>query len=195
MGRAFEFRKVRKFKRWAKMSKAFTKIGKEIAIAVKLGGPDPHGNPRLRAAIQNAKGVNMPKDRVENANKKASSKDAESFEEVVYEGYAPHGIALVIETATDNPTRTVANIRSYFNKLGGTLGTTGSVDFMFERKGVFKLPAKEVKMDELEMELIDLGAEDIKVEEDEVMVYTSFSDFAGMQKALEEKAVGRQRGQ
>lgn len=189
MGRAFEFRKVRKFKRWAKMSKAFTKIGKEIAIAVKLGGPDPHANPRLRAAIQNAKGANMPKDRVENAIKKASSKDAESFEEVVYEGYAPHGIALVIETATDNPTRTVANIRSYFSKLGGSLGTSGSVDFMFERKGVFKLPAKEVKLDDLEMELIDFGAEDIKIEEDEVMVYTSFSDFAGMQKALEEKGV------
>lgn len=189
MGRAFEFRKVRKFKRWDKMSKAFTKIGKEIAIAVRLGGPDPHANPRLRAAIQSAKGVNMPKDRVENAIKRASSKDAEDIQEIFYEGYAPHGVALMIETATDNPTRTVANIRSYFNKLGGSLGTSGSVEFMFERKGVFKLPADQVKMEDLELELIDFGAEDIKLEDNEVMVFTSFADFAHMQKALEEKAV------
>jgi YebC/PmpR family DNA-binding regulatory protein len=172
MGRAFEFRKVRKMKRWDKMSKAFTKLGKEIAVAVKLGRPEPESNPRLRTAIQNAKGVNMPKDRVEAAIKRASSKDAEDINEAVYEGYAPHGIALMIEAATDNPTRTVANIRSYFNKLGGSLGTSGSVEFMFDRKGVFKLPAKEVKMDELELELIDFGAEDIKLEDDEVIVYT-----------------------
>lgn len=189
MGRAFEFRKVRKMKRWDKMSKAFTKLGKEIAVAVKLGGPEPESNPRLRAAIQNAKGVNMPKDRVEGAIKRASSKDAEDYNEAIYEGYAPHGIAIMIEAATDNPTRTVANIRSYFNKLGGSFGTTGSVEFMFDRKGVFKLPAAEVKMDELELELIDFGAEDIKLEDDEVIVYTSFTDFAGMQKALEEKHI------
>lgn len=189
MGRAFEFRKVRKMKRWDKMSKAFTKLGKEIAIAVKLGGPDPEGNPRLRTAIQNAKGVNMPKDRVDAAIKRASSKDAEDLQELVYEGYAPHGIAVMIEAATDNPTRTVANIRSYFNKLGGSLGMTGSVEFMFERKGVFKLPAADVKMDELELDLIDFGAEDIKAEDDEVIIYTSFADFAGMQKALEEKGI------
>jgi YebC/PmpR family DNA-binding regulatory protein len=189
MGRAFEFRKVRKMKRWDKMSKAFTKIGKEIAIAVRLGGADPHGNPRLRSAIQNAKGVNMPKDRVEGAIKRASSKDAENFEEAVYEGYGPHGVAIIIEAATDNPTRTVANIRSYFSKLGGAMGTSGSLTFMFERKGVFRLPATGLDRDTLELELIDFGAEDIKVEDDELVVYTSFADFAGMQKALEEKNI------
>ncbi len=176
-------------KRWDKMSKAFTKIGKEIAIAVRLGGPDPHGNPRLRSAIQNAKGVNMPKDRVEGAIKRASSKDAENFEEALYEGYGPHGVAIMIETATDNPTRTVANIRSYFSKFGGALGTSGSLTFMFERKGVFRLPATGLDRDALELELIDFGAEDIKAEDDELVVYTSFADFAGMQKALEEKNI------
>ena len=189
MGRAFEFRKVRKMKRWDKMSKAFTKIGKEIAIAVRLGGADPNGNPRLRSAIQNAKGVNMPKDRVEGAIKRASSKDAENFEEALYEGYGPHGVAIMIETATDNPTRTVANIRSYFSKFGGALGTSGSLSFMFDRKGVFRLPAAGVDRDALELELIDFGAEDIKPEDDEIVVYTSFADFAGMQKALEEKGI------
>lgn len=176
-------------KRWDKMSKAFTKIGKEIAIAVRLGGPDPAGNPRLRSAIQNAKGVNMPKDRVEGAIKRASSKDAENFEEAVYEGYGPHGVAIIIETATDNPTRTVANIRSYFTKFGGALATSGALAFMFERKGVFRLPAAGVDRDALELELIDFGAEDIKAEDDELVVYTSFADFAGMQKALEEKSI------
>lgn len=189
MGRAFEFRKVRKMKRWDKMSKAFTKIGKEIAIAVRLGGPDPAGNPRLRSAIQNAKGVNMPKDRVEGAIKRASSKDAENFEEAVYEGYGPYGIAIVVETATDNPTRTVANVRSYFTKHGGQLATSGALAFMFDRKGVFRLPAAGVDRDSLELELIDYGAEDIKEEDDELVVYTSFADFAGMQKALEEKGI------
>ncbi|HYM21246.1 MAG TPA: YebC/PmpR family DNA-binding transcriptional regulator [Candidatus Kapabacteria bacterium] len=189
MGRAFEFRKVRKMKRWDKMSKAFTKIGKEIAIAVRLGGPDPAGNPRLRSAIQNAKGVNMPKDRVEGAIKRASSKDAENFEEAVYEGYGPHGVAIIIETATNNPTRTVANIRSYFSKFGGALGNTGSLSFMFDRKGVFRLPATGLDKDTLELELIDHGAEDIKIEDEEMVVYTSFADFAGMQKALEEKGI------
>ena len=189
MGRAFEFRKVRKMKRWDKMSKAFTKLGKEIAVAVKLGGMEPESNPRLRAAIQNAKGVNMPKDRVEAAIKRASSKDAEDIQEVVYEGYGPHGIAIVIECAADNPTRTVANIRSYFNRAGGTMGTAGSLDFMFERKGVFKLPAAGLNMEELELDLIDFGAEDIQKEDDEILIYTSFHDFVGMQKALEEKAI------
>ena len=189
MGRAFEFRKVRKMKRWDKMSKAFTKLGKEIAVAVKLGGADPESNPRLRTAIQNAKGVNMPKDRVENAIKKASSKEAEDFQEVFYEGYGPHGIAIVVETATDNPTRTVANVRNFFKNAGGTMGTAGSLDFMFVRKGVFKLPAAGVKLDELELELIDFGAEDFKVEDDEIIIYTTFADFIGMQKALEEKSI------
>lgn len=189
MGRAFEFRKVRKMKRWDKMSKAFTKLGKEIAVAVKLGGPEPEANPRLRAAIQNAKGVNMPKDRVEAAIKRASSKDAEDFQEVVYEGYGPHGIAMVIECASDNPTRTVANIRTYFNRAGGTMGTAGSLTFMFERKGVFKIPAAGINMEELELDLIDFGAEDITKEDDEIIVYTSFADFVGMQKTLEEKGI------
>jgi YebC/PmpR family DNA-binding regulatory protein len=155
MGRAFEFRKVRKMKRWDKMSKAFTKIGKEIAIAVRLGGADPAGNPRLRSAIQNAKGVNMPKDRVEGAIKRASSKDAENFEETLYEGYGPYGVAVVVETATDNPTRTVANIRSYFNRSGGAMANSGALSFMFERKGVFRLPAAGIDRDALELELID----------------------------------------
>jgi YebC/PmpR family DNA-binding regulatory protein len=189
MGRAFEFRKVRKMKRWDKMSKAFTKIGKEIAIAVRLGGPDPGGNPRLRSAIQNAKGVNMPKDRVEGAIKRASSKDAENFEEALYEGYGPYGIAIVVEAATDNPTRTVANVRSYFTKSGGQLATVGALTFMFDRKGVFRLPAAGVDREALELELIDFGAEDIKEEDDELVVYTSFADFAGMQKAVEEKGI------
>ena len=189
MGRAFEFRKVRKTKRWDKMSKAFTKIGKEIAIAVRLGGADPAGNPRLRSAIQNAKGVNMPKDRVEGAIKRASSKEAENFEESIYEGYGPYGIAVVVETATDNPTRTVANIRSYFNRAGGAMANSGALTFMFERKGVFRLPAAGIDRDALELELIDFGAEDIKQEDDEIVVYTSFADFAHMQKALEEKAI------
>jgi YebC/PmpR family DNA-binding regulatory protein len=189
MGRAFEFRKVRKMKRWDKMSKAFTKLGKEIAVAVKLGGPEPESNPRLRAAIQNAKGVNMPKDRVEAAIHRASSKDAADIQEIVYQGYGPHGIALVIECAADNPTRTVANIRTYFNRAGGTMGTTGSLDFMFERKGVFKIPAAGINMEELELDLIDFGAEDMTVEDDEIIVYTSFHDFVGMQKALEEKNI------
>lgn len=169
------------------MSKAFTRLGKEIAIAVKQGGPDPVGNPRLRMAIQNAKGVNMPKDRIESAIKRASSKDEADLQEVVYEGYGPHGIAILVECATDNPTRTVANIRSYFSKLGGALGTSGSLDFMFERKGVFKIAAEGVDMEELELDLIDHGAEDISVEDGEIYVYTEFSDFGGMQKALEEK--------
>jgi YebC/PmpR family DNA-binding regulatory protein len=187
MGRAFEFRKVRKFKRWDKMSKAFTKLGREIAIAVKEGGPDPHSNPRLRTAMQNARGVNMPKDRIENAIHKASSKDAAAFTEVVYEGYGPAGVPLIVECATDNPTRTVANVRMHFNRAGCSIGQSGSLAFMFTKKGVFKLPAEGVNIEDLELELIDYGAEDITVEEGVITVYTSFEDFAQMQKALEEK--------
>ncbi|WP_238387800.1 YebC/PmpR family DNA-binding transcriptional regulator, partial [Pararcticibacter amylolyticus] len=138
MGRAFEFRKERKFKRWAKMAVQFTRLGKEIAMAVKSAGPHPETNSRLRTAIQNAKAVNMPKDRVEAAIKRASSKDDKDYEEIVYEGYAPHGVAVLVETATDNTNRTVANVRSYFNKTGGTLGKTGSLDFVFSRKSVFR---------------------------------------------------------
>jgi YebC/PmpR family DNA-binding regulatory protein len=194
MGRAFEFRKVRKMKRWDKMSKAFTRIGRDIAIAVRLGGPHPESNPRLRTAMTNAKGVNMPKDRVEAAIKRASSKDSEAYQEVVYEGYGPAGVPIVVECATDNPTRTVANVRSAFSRAGGQLATSGSLDFLFERKGVFKLPADGQNLEELELELIDFGAEDIQVDESaeghrEITIYTSFADFAGMQKALEEKGI------
>lgn len=177
------------FARYDRMAKAFTRIGKEIAIAVKQGGPNPDNNPRLRAAIQNAKGVNMPKDRVENAIKKASSKDASSFEEVVYEGYGPHGVAIIVETATDNPTRTVANIRMHFNRGGGALGKTGSLDFLFDRKGVFKINIGNHNTEELELELIDFGLEDLAVDGHEAYVYTSFNDFGNMAKALEEKKI------
>jgi len=175
------------FARFDKMAKAFTRYGKEIAIAVKLSGPDPSQNPRLRTAIQNAKGVNMPKDRIDAAIKRASSKDEKDLQEVLYEGYGPHGIGILVECATDNPTRTVANIRMYFTKVGGALGATGSVGFSFERKGVFKLEAPAVDMEELELELIDYGAEDFAIDENEIYIYTSFADFTKMQKTLEEK--------
>jgi YebC/PmpR family DNA-binding regulatory protein len=189
MGRAFEFRRARKEKRWANMARVFTRLGREISIAVKTGGADPETNPRLRAAVQNAKAANMPKDNVENAIKKAAGKDAADLAEVNFEGYAPHGVAVWVETATDNNTRTVANIRSYFNKAGGSLGTTGSLEFIFHRKGVFVIPSEGVNMDELEMLLIDNGAEDIQPGENDVTVYTSFTDFAPMQKALEQSNV------
>jgi YebC/PmpR family DNA-binding regulatory protein len=169
------------------MAKAFTRIGKEIAIAVKQNGPLPENNPRLRAAIQSAKGVNMPKDRVEAAIKRASSKDASSFEESIYEGYAPHGIAIVVETATDNPTRTVANVRMLFNRGGGSLGKTGSLDFLFERKGVFKIKKGNFDIDDLEFQLIDHGLDDLAIDEDEVYIYTDFNQFGNMSKYLEEK--------
>ncbi|KAB2880817.1 YebC/PmpR family DNA-binding transcriptional regulator [bacterium] len=187
MGRIFEKRKYKMFARFDKMAKAFTRYGKEIAIAVKLSGPDPNLNPRLRTAIQNAKGVNMPKDRIDAAIKRASSKDEKDLQEVLYEGYGPHGIGILVECATDNPTRTVANIRMYFTKVGGSLGASGSVGFSFERKGVFKLEAPAVDLEELELELIDYGADDFAVDENEIYVYTSFADFTKMQKALEEK--------
>ena len=176
-------------KRWDRMSKAFTKIGREIAIAVRLGGPEPESNPRLRMAITTAKGVNMPKDRVDAAIKRASSKEQEAYQEVVYEGYGPSGVPIVVECATDNPTRTVANVRNAFTRAGGMLATTGSLDFLFERKGVFKFPVSGMDMDELELELIDFGVEELTVEEGEATVLTSFADFIGMQKALEERKV------
>ncbi|MEO6938728.1 MAG: YebC/PmpR family DNA-binding transcriptional regulator [Candidatus Kapaibacterium sp.] len=187
MGRAFELRKARKMKRWDKMSKAFTRLGREIAIAVKLGGADPASNARLRIAMTNAKGVNMPKDRIEGAIKRASSKEEQDFQEIIYECYAPHGVPMIIECATDNPTRTVANVRMRLSRAGGTLGMAGSLDFMFTRKGVFKLAAQGLKMDELELELIDFGAEEIMLEGNEITIITSFNDFSSMQKALEEK--------
>lgn len=196
MGRAFEFRKGRKMKRWDQMSKDFTRIGREIVMAVKEAGPNPDTNSRLRTAIQNGKGVNMPKDRVEAAIKRASSREEKDYQEVVYEGYAPHGVAVVIETATDNPTRTVANVRMYFNRGNGALGTAGSSDYTFTRKGVFKLAAEGLDVEELELELIDAGAEDVYADQDEdeqgqttsyIVVETAFTDFGQMQKALEEK--------
>lgn len=189
MGRAFEFRKARKFKRWGQMAKTFTRIGKDIAMAVKAGGPDPHSNARLRAIIQNAKAANMPKDTVERAIKKASSKEQEDYKELVYEGYGPYGIAIVVETATDNPTRTVANVRSYFTRSGGTLGTTGSLDFLFERKCIFKVKKKDgIDLEELELELIDFGADEIGIEENEIIIYGEFENYGKIQGYLEENS-------
>jgi YebC/PmpR family DNA-binding regulatory protein len=190
MGRAFEFRKERKMKRWANMAKVFTKIGREVAIAVKEGGPDPNYNSRLRIAIQNAKAANMPKTNIENAIKKASSKDAADYKEVVFEGYAPHGIAVLVETATDNNKRTVSHVRLIFSKYGGSMGTSGSVDYMFTRKGVFKLKGEGIDTEELEFELIDFGLEELKVDEDgDIELYTAFEDYGSLQKALEDKNI------
>ncbi len=187
MGRAFEFRKARKMKRWGNMSKVFTRLGKDIEIAVKAGGPDPTLNPKLRLLVQNARSENMPKENVERAIKRAVSKDSTDYKEVVYEGYGPHGIAVVVETATDNPTRTVANVRSYFNHNGGSLGTMGMLDFLFERKCSFKVALKEgVEIEELELELIDFGVEEIFVDEGEIMIYADFTAFGPVQKYLEE---------
>ena len=190
MGRAFEYRKARKFARWGAMAKVFTKIGKEIALAVKDGGTDPNNNPRLRAAIQNSKKANMPKTNVEAAIKRASSKDAENYAEVVYEGYGPNGIAILVETTTDNPTRTVANVRSHFNKCGGAMGTSGSVDYMFTRKGVFKVKKEVIpNVEDMEFELIDFGLDEIKDEGEEYAIFCNFTDFGSMQKALEERNI------
>ena len=194
MGRAFEFRKERKFKRWAKMAVQFTRIGKDIVIAVKEGGPNPDTNSRLRTAIQNAKSVNMPKDRVDAAIKRATDKSTANYDETVFEGYGPNGVAVLIETATDNNNRTVANVRSYFNKCNGTLGKTGSLDFIFKRVSSFRFDPGEHDLEELEFELIDFGLEEIFVEaneegNDEVVVHASFEDFGRMQKALEDKGI------
>lgn len=177
------------FARFDRMAKAFTRIGKEIAIAVKLGGPLPENNPRLRLAIQNAKGANMPKDRVDAAIKRASSKEEKDFQEVTYEGYAPHGIPVLVECATDNPTRTVANIRLHFSKKGGSMGNSGSVAFMFDRKGVFKFTKDAFDLEEMELDLIDAGAEEIEQEENEIIIYTKFNDFGSMQKFLESREI------
>lgn len=187
MGRAFEFRKARKLKRWGNMSRTFTRIGKEITIAARAGGPDPSGNPRLRTLIANAKAANMPKDNIERAIKKASEKDAGDYKEVVYEGFAPHGIAVLVETATDNTTRTVANLRNYFNKKGGSLGNSGSVAFMFSHKCYFHVAPKEgITLDDLELELIDLGAEEFDQDEEEIVISGAFESNAGIQKYLED---------
>ncbi len=190
MGRAYEYRKARKMKRWGNMARVFTRIGREVTIAVKASGPDPENNPRLRLLIQTAKSENMPKENIERAIKKASEKDQKDYKELVYEGYAPHGIAVLVETATDNPTRTVANIRSYFNKYGGALGTTGMLDFIFERKCSFKVEMKEgLDLEELELELIDYGVEEIFAEEENFMIFAEFTNFGPIQRFLEDKGM------
>ncbi|MGL1885711.1 MAG: YebC/PmpR family DNA-binding transcriptional regulator [Reichenbachiella sp.] len=189
MGRAFEFRKARKMKRWGQMAKTFTRIGKDIVIAVKAGGSDPGSNSRLRAVMQNAKAVNMPKDNVERAIKRATDKDQGDYKETLFEGYGPHGIAVLVETATDNNNRTVANVRSYFSKNGGNLGTHGSVEFMFDHTCNFRLKAEGLDAEELELELIDLGAEEVFDDEDGMMVYGGFADFGALQKYFEENNI------
>jgi len=189
MGRAFEFRKARKMKRWSAMSKAFTRIGKDLVMAVKEGGPDPDSNSRLRAVIQNAKAVNMPKDNIERAIKRASDKSLGDFKEVLFEGYAPHGIAVLIETATDNNTRTVANVRSYFNKCNGSLGTSGSVEFMFDHTCNFQINGEEIDPEELELDMIDFGAEEVFVDDDGILIYAPFESFGAIQKELESREI------
>ena len=186
MGRAFEFRKARKMKRWSAMSKAFTRIGKDIVMSVKEGGSDPDTNSKLRAVIQNAKSVNMPKDNIERAIKRASDKNLGEYKTVVFEGYAPYGVAILVETATDNNTRTVANIRSYFNKHAGNLGTSGSVSFMFDHICNFKINKINIDIEELELELIDHGAQEVFTDQDYILIYASFDFFGNIQKALEE---------
>jgi len=187
MGRAFEFRKARKMKRWSKMAKTFTKIGKDIVIAVKEGGSDPETNARLRAVMQNAKTANMPKENVERAIKKATDKDTSDYKEILFEGYGPYGIAILIETATDNNNRTVASMRNYFTHNGGNMGTSGSVEFMFEKNCHFSIPKGEIDLEELEFELIDFGAEDVFEDDENIMIYGSFENFGSIQKELENK--------
>lgn len=192
MGRAFEFRKARKMKRWGNMARTFTKLGKEIAIAVKASGADPAGNPHLRVLMQNAKAANMPKENVERAIKRALSKDMDNYKEITYEGYGPFGVAIYIDAATDNNTRTVANVRSYFNKSGGSLGTQGCLDFLFERKSAFKIARAaigDMDLDELELELIDYGVEELFAEQDEIIIYGSFEAYGKLQKFMDEKGI------
>src|SRR4026209_1076329 len=190
MGRIFEVRKSPMFARWDKMAKQFTRIGKEIDMAVKAAGPDPNNNSALRRCIINAKAVNMPKDRVEAAIKRAMGKDKTDYNEMLYEGYAPHGVALLVETATDNPTRTVANVRMHFNKSNGSLGTAGSVAFMFNRVGEFKIKNNNLNIEDLELELIDYGLEEIgENAEGNIVIRTAYNEFGHMSKALEEKGI------
>ncbi|MDR1792873.1 MAG: YebC/PmpR family DNA-binding transcriptional regulator [Bacteroidales bacterium] len=187
MGRAFEYRKARKLKRWGNMSRVFTRLGKEITMAAKAGGGDPATNSKLRLLIQTARSENMPKENIERAIKRASEKDMSDYKEIVYEGYAPYGIALVIETATDNHQRTVANIRSYFNKCGGSLGTQGMLDFLFERKCSFRIVPKEnTNLEDLELELIDYGVDEVFEDEDAIMIFADFQNFGAIQKYLED---------
>lgn len=189
MGRAFEYRKARKFARWDKMAKTFTRIGKEIEMAVKAGGASPDTNSRLRALIQNARSENMPKEVVERAIKRAISKDTSDYKEILYEGFGPYGIAILVETATDNHTRTVANIRTCFNKYNGSFGTQGSVEFMFDHKCHFKIKNNDLNVEELEFEMIDFGAEEVFEDDDSIMIYGEFSSFGSLQKAIEDKGL------
>lgn len=189
MGRAFEFRKARKMKRWSAMAKAFTRIGKDIVMAVKDGGPDPDTNSRLRAVIQNAKSVNMPKDNMERAIKRASDKSQGDYKLVLFEGYAPHGIAVLVETATDNNNRTVANVRAHFSKTDGNLSTSGSVEFMFDHTCNFRISAEGLDPEELELELIDFGAEEVFQDEDDILIYAPFESFGAIQKELEHRDI------
>ncbi len=191
MGRAFEYRKASKMARWDKMAKTFSKIGKDIALAVKAGGADPESNPALRRCIQNAKGANMPKDNVERAIKKASGADAENYEEVTYEGYGQGGVAFFVECTTNNTTRTVANVRAVFNKFDGNLGKNGELAFIFDRKGIFSIDLAQIKMDwdDFEMEMIDGGAEDVEKDEEEVMITTAFEDFGSLSHKLDELGI------
>ena len=194
MGRIFETRKHTMFARWDRMAKQFTRIGKEIAIAVKAGGPEPANNPQLRRVIQNARAVNMPKDKVESAIKRAAGKEAANYEEILYEGYAPYGVAILIEAATDNPTRTVSNLRNHLNKGGGNLGSSGSVNFLFKKMGVFRLDPAGIDQDELELELIDHGLEEMgessgEKGEPQLVIRCAFADFGRLQKALEDRGV------
>ncbi len=191
MGRAFEYRKARKMKRWAGMAKAFTKVGREIAIAIKEGGADPDYNPRLRLAMQNAKSVNMPKANVDAAIKRATDKDASNYEEVTFEGYAPHGVAVMVECTSDNNNRTVANIRHVFSKYGGSMGVNGSVDYMFDRRGQFRVKKAHIDgdLEEMELELIDAGLDRMEQDEDEVTFYTAFEDFGSFQAEMEKRKI------
>lgn len=188
MGRAFEYRKARKLKRWGNMSRTFTRLGKELTICAKQGGSDPDNNPRLRAIIQTARTENMPRENIERAIKRADEKDKGDYKEVIYEGYGPHGIAVLVETATDNTTRTVANIRNYFSKCGGSMGNSGCVEFMFDRKSIFKIKATpEINLEDLELELIDYGSEEIFQDEDVIVIYAAFESYGALQKYIEEK--------
>lgn len=188
MGRAFEYRKARKLKRWGNMARVFTKLGKEITIAAKAGGPDPAANPHLRALIQTAKKENMPKENVDRAIKRATEKGSADYKEMNYEGYGPHGIAVFVETATDNTTRTVANVRSYFNKCGGNLGTTGSLEFLFDHRCVFHVqPQEGVDLEEMLLEWIDYGVEDIQEDEGELIIEGDFAQNSALQSDLEAK--------
>jgi YebC/PmpR family DNA-binding regulatory protein len=189
MGRAFEFRKARKMKRWGQMAKTFTRIGKDIVIAVKAGGPDPDSNSRLRAIMQNAKAANMPKDNVDRAIKRAVSKDQGDYKEILFEGYGAHGIAVLVETATDNNNRTVADVRSYFSKCNGNLGTSGSVEFMFDHTCNFRINKAGQDVEELELEFIDFGAEEVFDDEDGIMIYGPFESFGSIQKELENRSI------